>query len=127
MDLPINLKPTFISMSIDFENLVIHDLSANSQFDLDTLESMFGINIDYNWIEKISIDSSSTSTWIWSPSSSKTSIVPVIYDHLNGFNASFDPWKGQENIRKLQVNLESKPLFGNRLMVNFLVGLTCAT
>lgn len=94
MDLPINLKPTFISMSIDFENLAINDLSFNSQFDLDTLESMFGINIDYNWIEKISIDSSSTSTWIWSPSSSKTSIVPVIYDHLNGFNASFDPWKG---------------------------------
>lgn len=101
MDLPIHLKLTFINMRIDFENLLINDLSTNGQLNLDTLENLFGNNLYWNWIEKISVNNSSTITWIWSPSSTKTSIVPVIYDHLNGAFANLNPWKCSQNIWKL--------------------------
>lgn len=80
-------------MSLDFENSNFANFISNGSFDSVVLENVFGPNLDWNWIENISIDSSS----------SYTSIVPVIYDHLNLTRESSHSWTGLHNIWKLSV------------------------
>lgn len=65
MGLPINLKPTFLNKSLDFENLSFANVLSNGYLDHENLENIFGLNLDWNWIDKIIVDNSFNNTWIW--------------------------------------------------------------
>lgn len=58
MDIPINMKPTYINMDIIHENLSFVDLISHDTFDIDALVNIFSSNLDWNWISNINAHSS---------------------------------------------------------------------
>lgn len=82
MDLPILSKPTFFNMSIDFENFVFSDFLINGSFNSEFVHSIFGSNLDWDWINSIKIDFKAQNHWVWGSHSLKTSTAAVVYDHL---------------------------------------------
>lgn len=106
MDLPIMSKPTFLNMSVNSENLVFSDFLINDNINSEFVQSIFGSNLDWDWINSIKIDFEAQNHWVWRPHSLKTSIASMVYDHLVSCNPN--PWLGWDHIWKLCVLLRTK-------------------
>lgn len=119
MDLPIMGKPTFLNISIDFENFVFSDFLINDSFNIKFVQSIFGPNLDWDWINNINIDFEAQNHWIRRPRTFKTYTASVVYDHL--VSGDKNPWSGWDHIWKLCVLPRPKFSFGSWLMGSFLL------
>lgn len=101
LDLPIIYKPTFLNMSIDFENLSFSDFLINDKFNNDFICNNFGPNLDWDWINSIKISFDSPNHWVWGPRSLNINTVDAVYDHLVTHDSN--SWHGWDSIWKLCV------------------------
>lgn len=82
-DIPAALKPTYLNMDVELDQIHLSDLIFGDQWDFQGLYLLFGNHIDNFDKDFTSIDHNSDNHWIWMPKSSCTKISSAVYHFLN--------------------------------------------
>lgn len=90
-DLPIMLKPTCLNMSISLEEDGFTGLLDNNSLNFDLLENLFGYNLNWDWINRIIIDSWNDNPCVWGPKNSHTSIASLVYSYMKSDQIDHSP------------------------------------
>lgn len=102
-EIPINLKPTFLNMDIDYGDFQINDLLVDIHWNLDSLHIVFGNNINDNILCQSSVNYEISNHWVWFPNSKGPKVANKIYSFFNLSKGSADSWDGWGKIWRLKV------------------------
>lgn len=117
-EIPLNYKPTFINMDIEWDNVFFSDFYNDSGWNCSMLNLAFGKNLDSPAIGMGKIDPNGLHHWVWFPSAKSNKIPNAIYHFLNSSCPPNEPWVGWDNMLVgitfgiLMLLQELKPLFG---------------
>lgn len=102
-DIPVALKPTFLNMNVNLDQIHLSDLVQGDQWDHQSLNFLFGNLFENSDIDLIAIDLDADNYWIWAPKSSCPKISPAIYHFLNTQNLPPDRWAGWHLLQHIPV------------------------
>lgn len=101
--IPIAFKPTYLNMNIPIENMTFRDLLHNGALNIDLIQNLPGNEISWDKISKLKIEYHAKNSWVWTPITSSTKLVNVIYNQLNPTSNSHKHWEGWMIMWLLQV------------------------
>lgn len=100
-DVPIALKPTFINMSEEVDQIPFSDLIRGDFWNSENLSHIFGSSFDLDSLKSGSIDTTLENHWIWNPKSSNNKISFAVYHHLNHISSCNVEWQGWNQIWRI--------------------------
>lgn len=91
-DVPIAMKPVYINMTINFENLQIVDLLNHLSWNVQSLNWLIG----YGWVSPVISHGKITPVhWVWFPKTNSNIIFVALYNSINNkacYNTNWDGW-----------------------------------
>lgn len=102
-EIPLALKPTFISMYLDLDYLSCSDFCLDNKWDHLRLTSLFG-SLANEIISRLGqVDPNISNEWVWAPKTFTHKIASTVYHFLNHIISDPVPWVGWKKIWPLKV------------------------
>lgn len=102
-DIPVALKPTFLNLDLDLEQINLFDFITGNCWNPHNFTSVFGNLFDSYDDNLASIDLVKVNHWVWLPRSNCTNITSVIYHFLNQHKSYSESWTGWQLIWHIPV------------------------
>lgn len=102
-DIPIGLKPTYLNMNVDFEQISFTDILDIAQWPSNDINPVIS-NLDFTTImNSVSFDPHNVNHWIWMPKASSTKLASAVYHTLNNQSVASDSWVGWNTVWRIPV------------------------
>lgn len=103
-EIPLNFKPTFINMELDWDNISFTNFYNAFGWNIQMFTHDFGLNFDSPMISRVKIVQNGSHHWGWFPHANTNKIPTIVSSFLNSRHCPDENWIAWKNLWKLSAS-----------------------